>query len=305
MIFFVTVLLQDFSLAETAAEQVLTKTTLATMMRNAVTIRRVAGDPGKVYYPLQRMTYTDPKLQKEELLVNLTAASLNHRDFFVRQHLYPGTTFGVPLLSDGCGIVSATGVSAEAKRWLGKRVIINPGVGWESSPEGPEDPAGYRYLGGTKFHTQGTLSETVRSSWLDVEEAPAHLTDVEAAALPLAGLTAWRALVTKSGATVPGQNILITGVGGGVALMLLLFASAMKLNVYVTSGSAEKLDRARSLGARGGVNYKDESWEKELLKLLPAERPFLDAVIDGAGGEIVARATKSLKASYRPYFIFL
>lgn len=275
------------------------------MLRNAVTIRRVAGDPGKVYYPLQRMTYSDPKLQKEELLVNLTAASLNHRDFFVRQHLYPGTTFGVPLLSDGCGIVSATGVSADAKRWLGKRVIINPGIGWESSPEGPEDPAGYRYLGGTKFHTQGTLSETIRSSWLDVEEAPEHLTDVEAAALPLAGLTAWRALVTKSGAAAPGQNILITGVGGGVALMLLLFASAMKLNVYVTSGSEEKLAKARSLGARGGVNYKNESWEKDLLKLLPAERPFLDAIIDGAGGDIVARATRGLKASHPSLFMKL
>ncbi|KIX95868.1 uncharacterized protein Z520_08576 [Fonsecaea multimorphosa CBS 102226] len=257
------------------------------MPRNAVTIRKVEGDPGKVYYPLERMTYVEPEPEKEEAIVQMTAAALNHRDFFIRKHLYPGTTFGVPLLSDGCGVVSATGSSADAKRWLGKRVILNPGVGWESSPEGPEDSAGYRYLGGTKFHLQGTLSETVRATWLEVEEVPEHLTDIEAAALPLAGLTAWRALVTKSGAAAPGRNILVTGIGGGVALMVLLFASAMGVNVYVTSGSDEKLEKARSLEARGGVNYKANSWEKELLKLLPAEMPFFDAIIDGAGGDVV------------------
>ena len=270
------------------------------MLRNAITIQKVEGDPGKVYYPLERMTYNDSKPQKDELIVNLAAASLNHRDFFVRQHLYPGTTFGVPLLSDGCGIVSATASSADAKRWSGKRVIINPGVGWESSAEGPEDPAGYRYLGGTKFHPQGTLSETTRTNWLDVEEVPDHLSDIEAAALPLAGLTAWRVLVTKSGAAAPGRNVLVTGIGGGVALMALLLASAMGANVYVTSGSEEKLEKARSLGARGGVNYKDKLWEKDLLKLLPAERPLFDAIIDGAGGDVVVSATKILKASALP-----
>ncbi len=272
------------------------------MLRNAVTIRRVEGDPGKVYYPLQRMTYSDPEPQKEEVIVSLTAAALNHRDFFIRQHLYPGTTFGVPLLSDGCGVVSATGLSADAKRWLGKRVIINPGIGWESSSEGPEDPAGYRYLGGTKFHPQGTLSETIRVGRLDVEEVPEHLTDTEAAALPLAGLTAWRALVTKSGAGAPNRNVLITGIGGGVALMLLLFASAMGVNVYVTSGSEAKLEKARSLGARGGVNYKGKSWEKDLLKLLPTERPLFDAIIDGAGGDVVVSATRILKVSDLPHY---
>ncbi|KAJ9605612.1 hypothetical protein H2200_010269 [Cladophialophora chaetospira] len=265
------------------------------MLRNAVTIRKVDGDPGKVYYPLQRMTYSDTEPQKEEVIVTLTAASLNHRDFFVRQHLYPGTTFGVPLLSDGCGVVTATGLSADAKWWLGKRVILNPGIGWESSSEGPEDPAGYRYLGGTKFHTQGTLSETIHSSWLDVEEVPEHLTNTEAAALPLAGLTAWRALVTKSGAAAPNRNILVTGIGGGVALMALLFASVMGVNVYVTSGSEAKLEKARSLGARGGANYNVKGWEKDLLKLLPAERPFFDAIIDGAGGEVVTSGTRILK----------
>ncbi|OAP58765.1 hypothetical protein AYL99_06062 [Fonsecaea erecta] len=266
------------------------------MPRNAVTIRRVEGVPGEVYYPLETMTYVDPEPEEEEVIVQMTAAALNHRDYFIRQHLYPGTTFGVPLLSDGCGVVAATGSSANAKRWLGKRVILNPGIGWKCSPEGPEDSAGYRYLGGTKFHPQGTLSETVRANWVEVVEVPEHLTDTEAAALPLAGLTAWRALVTKSGAAAPNRNILVTGIGGGVALMVLLFASAMGANVYVTSGSDEKLEKARRLGARGGVNYNANLWEKELVKVLPAERPFFDAIIDGAGGDVVVNGTRVLKA---------
>lgn len=135
----------------------------------------------------------------------------------------------------------------------------------------------------------GTLQEMVAFPASDVELAPEHLSDAEAAALPLAGLTAWRALSTKSANAEPGRNILITGIGGGVALMVLMFAVAKGCNVFVTSSSAEKIDRAKSLGAKGGVIYKDEEgWPKTLRKLLPKDRPFLDAVIDGAGGDIVS-----------------
>lgn len=130
----------------------------------------------------------------------------------------------------------------------------------------------------------------------EVEEAPDHLSDAEAAALPLTGLTAWRALVTKSGAFEAGRNVLVTGIGGGVALNVLQFGVAKGVNVYVSSGNDEKIQKAIAMGAKGGVNYKSEGWEKELLKLLPKERPALDAIIDGAGGEVIAKATRLLKA---------
>ena len=84
----------------------------------------------------------------------------------------------------------------------------------------------------------------------ELEEAPAHLTDVEAAAVPLTGLTAWRAVMVKCGSNNigPGKNVLITGIGGGVALMALEFARAAGANVYVTSGSEQKIQKAKELG---------------------------------------------------------
>ena len=269
------------------------------IMSKAIAIRQVEGKPGQVYYPLEHMQLPEPKPKDNEVVVKITAAALNHRDLFIRQHLYPGTTFGVPLLADGTGIVVATGSGSEAQRWKGKRVMLNPGNGWKDDPEGPESPKGYAILGGTKTNPLGTLAETVTIDAGELEEAPNHLSSIEAAALPLTGLTAWRAVMSKSQQAKPGRNILITGIGGGVALMALLFASAAGANVYVSSSSEEKLKKAKALGAAGGVNYKEEGWEKKLLSQLPAERKTLDAIIDGAGGDVVEKGTKMLRVCTR------
>jgi NADPH:quinone reductase-like Zn-dependent oxidoreductase len=239
--------------------------------------------------------HPSPSSNLSQVVVTLTAASLNHRDLFIRQHLYPGTSFGIPLLADGVGIVTRTGSSPAATSWLHKRVLLNPGTGWASSPDGPEDPAGYAILGGTTANPRGTLADHIVLPAAELEECPPHLSDAEAAALPLTGLTAWRAFRVKSGAAAPGRNVLITGIGGGVALMALLFAVGAGCNVYVSSSSADKLARARELGARGGVDYRDKDWGKKLLAQLPKDRKFLDAIIDGAGGDVLARATRLLK----------
>ena len=172
-------------------------------------------------------------------------------------------------------------------------MIINPGTGWLSDPVGPE--GAYTVLGGTSTTALGTLQEIIAVPADDVELAPEHLSNAEAAALPLTGLTAWRALMTKSGNAEQGRNILVTGIGGGVALMVLLFAVAMGCNAFVTSSSIEKINRAKNLGAKGGVVYIDEGWPKALQKHLPKDRPFLDAVIDGAGSDIVGNTWKLLK----------
>lgn len=262
-------------------------------MPKSIAIRKVDGKPGQVYYPLDIITQPDQPPKDDEVAVRINAAALNHRDLFVRQHLYPGTTFGVPLLADGAGVVVATG--AKAKQWQGKRVIINPGIGWKDDVEGPEDPTGYKILGGTKVNPLGTLTETLTISASELEEAPQHLSSVEAAALPLTGLTAWRAFMTKSGNAKPGRNILITGIGGGVALMALLFAVAAGCNVYVTSGNEDKIQKAVAMGAKGGVIYKDKDWDKQLLSKLPKERKLFDAIIDGAGGDVVEKGMRILR----------
>jgi len=264
-------------------------------MPPAIAIRKVEGKPGSVYYPLETIDVPTPTPGPNDVVIRLAAAALNHRDLFIRQHLYPAIGFGVPLLADGAGVVIAAGTNPAAQAWLGARVVVNPGSGWADALDGPESPTGYAIMGGTKTNPRGTLAELMCIDAGEVEAAPAGLSDAEAAALPLAGLTAWRATVVKTGNAVPGRNILVTGIGGGVAIMALLFAAAAGCRVYVTSSSEEKLARAKELGAAGGVNYKDKDWDKKLLAMLPSDRKYLDAIVDGAGGDVVFRGMKMLK----------
>jgi len=263
-------------------------------MPKAITMQQVEGKPGKVYYPLKINNVQTPTPGPNDLIIEIHAVSLNHRDLFLRQHLYPSPSFDTALLSDGYGVVTEVG-SSVSKSWIGKKVITTPGRGWKDSPTGPESPSGYQILGGTSTIPLGVAQEVVCVEEDEVELSPEHLSPAEAAALPLTGLTGWRALVTKSGNAESGRNILITGIGGGVALNVLQFAVALGANAYVTSGSDEKLERAKAIGAKGGVSYKVDGWEKELRKMLPKDRPYIDSIIDGAGGNIVSKATRLMK----------
>lgn len=263
-------------------------------MPYALTVKEIRGKAGKVYYPLKLNLYLKPSPGPKELLVKLHAAALNRRDFFIRQHLYPDISFQTPLMSDGCGTVIEAGSDCTSNL-LGKRVVLTPCRGWDSNPEGPEDMSEFSAIGGIGAYNLGTAQDYIIVDESEVEPCPDQLTSVEGAALPSVGLTAWRALVTKSGNAKPGHNILVTGIGGGVALQLLQFGMALGCNIYVTSGDDVKISKALQMGAKGGVNYKNDAWEKALAEILPAERPYLDAVIDGAGGDIVSKTMNILK----------
>ncbi|MCJ1443565.1 MAG: hypothetical protein MMC23_004064 [Stictis urceolatum] len=259
---------------------------------NTLTLKKVDGKPGRVWYPLQIQEAPTPSPSANQLLLRPTHLSLNHRDIFLRQHLYPSPSFTTPLLADAvCTVLSPSPSSS-----VPSRVILNPGHGWKSSPLGSEKP--YAILGGTGLNPLGTAQDVLVVDKDEVVACPSHLTGAEAAALPLTGLTGWRALVSKAGITpenAKGQNLLITGIGGGVALCVLQFAVAMGARVWITSGSPEKIEKAKALGAQGGVSYKGKTWEKELKAMLPKDRPFLDAVVDGAGGDMVGRVVKIMK----------
>ncbi|ETS82677.1 hypothetical protein PFICI_04553 [Pestalotiopsis fici W106-1] len=269
-------------------------------MSRTLTLKKTPGKPGQVYYPLELSTKPVPKPGPGQLLVKIHAAALNHRDFFQRQALYPGLSFDHPILADGFGTVVALGpdVSPAAAKLLHQPVVLTPSRGWARDLAGPEQIAKFSVIGGAALYPDGTAQDYIAVPEDEVEASPSHLSPAEAAALPLVGVTGWRALVTKCGLSpsgAQGRNILVTGIGGGVALQVLQFAVAMGCNVYVTSGSADKIDRAVKLGARGGVSYRSKTWDKDLLKQLPKDRPFLDAVVDGAGGDIVGRASRLLK----------
>lgn len=236
-----------------------------------------------------------PKPGRGEVQVRIKAAALNHRDLFIRQSLYPGISFDNAMLADGYGVVTELGEDVTRKDLLGRNVVVAPMRGWESDPSGPDPKDKFHVAGGTTGSDSGTGRDYMVLSEEDVEIAPAHLSPIEGAAFPLVGLTGWRALVTKSGAAEKGKNVLITGIGGGVALQVLLFAVAFGCNVYVTSGDEDKINKAKKLGAAGGVIYKSATWDKDLKAMLPKNRPYLDAVIDGAGGDIVSKTVRLLR----------
>src|SRR5690606_31066917 len=121
------------------------------------------------------------------------------------------------------------------EQWLGKSVIINPSLNWQA--DSAAQPPAFKILG---LPDAGTFAEYVKVPVENLFPKPTHLSDIEAAALPLAGLTSYRALFTK-GQLQKGEKVLVTGVGGGVATFALLWAIHAGAEVYVTSGQPSKI----------------------------------------------------------------
>lgn len=209
-----------------------------------------------------------------EAVIDLRAAALNHRDLWMQQGNYYGASCPAILGSDGAGVVSAVGQGVDPS-WLGAEVIVNPGLAWGGS----EACAGsdFRTLGGAD---DGTFAEQLRIAAVQLHPKPAHLDFNHAAALPLAGLTGYRALVTK-GQLKAGESVLITGAGGGVAQIMMQMAAAAGARVYATSGSADKIARLSSMGIRGAANYHDADWPQTLGALEPGG---FDLIVDSACG---------------------
>ncbi len=216
----------------------------------------------------------DPTPEAGEVVVEVRAAALNHRDVWIKQGEYAGLKFPCIPGSDGAGVVTAVGAGVD-RAWVGQDVIINPSLDWGVS----------EHAQGNKFSIlglprAGTLAEKVAVPATQLAPKPAHLSWEEAAALPLAGLTAYRAVFSRA-EVKPNERVLVTGIGGGVALFALQFAVAQRAAVWVTSSSDEKIARAAASGARGGFNYTKPEWAIEAAKA-----PWLfDVIIDSAGGE--------------------
>jgi zinc-binding alcohol dehydrogenase/oxidoreductase len=216
-----------------------------------------------------------PTPGKDEILIRLRAAAFNRRDIFARRGQYPGIRFPAIPGADGAGEVVAAGENANLYP-IGSNVIINPALNW-----GEDERIYTKDFSIVGNPTDGTFAEYIKVPKENVFLKPDYLTWEEAAALPLAGLTAYRAIVTR-GKVKKGENVLIPGIGGGVATFLLQIATAIGANVYVTSSSEEKINKAISLGAVGGVNYREENWEKKLRQMM---KDGADISIDSIGGK--------------------
>ncbi len=198
----------------------------------------------------------DPRPAAGEVLVTLRTAALNRRDAWRREG--DGTPAGSIAGSDGAGLLDD-----------GSEVVIVPYLRWGSREDGPA--ADGEILG---IPHQGTHAELIAVPAENVRPRPQRLSWEESAALPLAGLTAWRALVTR-GRVGAGMRVLITGAGGGAACFLVQIAHALGAEVIVTSSTQWKIDRAVELGASRGVLYDDPEW--------PAAVGEIDLAVDSAG----------------------
>lgn len=221
--------------------------------------------------PLEIREIKKPKPVKDQVLVRLHYAALNHRDLWVQQDSVPQQP--VILGSDGCGVIEDVGEGADPLL-IGAEVIINPSLNWGNNPIVQGDT--FKILG---YPDAGTFSDYVCVSKKQIFEKPEHLSFEESAAVPLAGLTAYRALFSKARLRAK-EKVLITGIGGGAALWAMQFAVAYQARVYVTSSSNEKIEKAKALGAIQGFNYTDPEWTKQAQK----EAGGFDIVIDSAGG---------------------
>ncbi len=232
-----------------------------------------------------------PTMSAGKALVRIKAIALNRRDDWIREGKYPNIRYGGTLGSDGSGIVEAVGDEKDSS-WVGQEVVINPNIEWGIDPDVQSKK--YSILG---MPVNGTFAEYCLVDVDRVQPKPFHLDFLQAAALPLGGLTAFRALFRKGGLRA-GQNVLISGFGGGVAQFAFLFAQAAGAHVYVTSGSDEKIARAIKMGAKGAYNYKKETNYSDLWKT----RGGFDLIIDSAGGDQINNFIKILKPNGKIVF---
>ncbi len=210
-----------------------------------------------------------------EVRVQLRACSLNYRDFMTVSGTYnPRQPLPLVPLSDGVGIIDAVGAGV-TQRKVGERVIGLFNQLWQDGEATPEVLRAT--LGGP---LDGMLREYAVLRADGVLPVPEHLTDVQAATLPCAALTAWTALVTQ-GHLKAGETVLIQGTGG-VSIFALQFAVLMGARPIVISSSDAKLERARALGAWQTLNYKQEpAWGKKILALTGG----VDHVVEVGGGQ--------------------
>lgn len=226
-----------------------------------------------------------------EVLIRVMAAALNHRDEWSRKGLYPNLVDGTILGSDCAGIVEALGSEVDPA-YLGQEVIVNPASQWGENPLA--QGKNFEILG---MPRNGTFAEYLVVPVDRIHPKPSHLSWEEAAALPLAGLTAYRALVVQ-GAMKAGEQVLITGIGGGVAQFAAQFAIALGVNCFVSSSSEEKCQAALSQGVTGVFDYNSATWSHEALE----KTGGMDLIIDGAAGDTLAQLMAVAKPGARLVF---
>ncbi|MEO7083037.1 MAG: zinc-binding dehydrogenase [Gemmatimonadaceae bacterium] len=217
----------------------------------------------------------------DDVRIRVRAAALNHLDLFVVAGL-PGVTITPPwtLGGDACGDIESVGAGVTHVK-PGDYVVVNPGISdrvcdYCLAGEQPLCPK-FKLLG---EHLPGTMAEFVVVPAANVQAIPTSVPPEQAAAFTLATLTAWRMMVSRAEVKA-GENVLIWGIGGGVALAALQICKQIGAKVWVVSGSDEKLRRARELGADETFNRNEVDVAREVRA--KTNKRGVDVVLDNVG----------------------
>lgn len=233
--------------------------------------------------------WPDPAAAPGQAVIRTEASALNQLDLWVGRGV-PGIELDYPRISgsDGCGVVESVGAGVD-EAWIGRRVILNAAIPQPRSASPDHAPA-MTDLSMIGEHTNGTMAARFAApvaNLLDVGDVD----PVDAAAFGLVHLTAWRMLVSRAGLRA-GQTVLITGIGGGVALALLNIARHFGCTTIVTSRHQWKLDHALELGADHGVLDEGEDWSRQ-VRTITGKRG-VDICADSIGKAVHMSCIKSL-----------
>jgi zinc-binding alcohol dehydrogenase/oxidoreductase len=209
--------------------------------------------------------FPDPSAREGWVTVALRASALNWHDVLVRQGRY-GSPLPHIIGADGAGVRTDTG----------EHVVVLPSLNWGGRDEAPSNS--WEILGD---QTPGTYAELVSVPADCLAAKPAVLSWAEAAALPLVGVTAYRALFVR-GRLQAGESMLVIGAGGGIATMAIALAVGAGAGITVTSASADTIERAVSAGARGGVLHTEPAWPEHARAMSPENAGF-DLILDPVG----------------------
>ena len=228
----------------------------------------------------------------DDVRVRIRTAALNHLDLFVVEGL-PGVTITPPWImgGDGAGVIDEVGEDVRGIR-PGDRVIINPGVSdrtCEYCLRGEESLCiRYKLLG---EHLPGTIADHIVVPAVNVRIIPPSVPWDVAAGFSLATITAWRMVVTRARVQA-GENVLIWGIGGGVALAAMQIAKSLGAKTWVTSSSDEKLQRARALGADETLNHRTQDIARE-IRARTGKRG-VEVVVDNVGRDTWSQSLLAL-----------
>jgi len=232
----------------------------------------------------------------DQVRLAVRAAALNHLDLFILEGL-PGITLGFPHVigTDCAGVVESVGAEVADFR-PGDRVVLNPGISCGTCAMCTTDQEPLcRSFGIMGEHLPGTAAEYLVVPSRNLAKVGDHLTWAQAAALPLASLTAWRMLTTRA-RVAPGETVLIWGIGGGVSLAALQIAKHLGARVIATSSSPAKLERVKTLGADVTLDHGAQDVVREARTLT---RIGVDVVVDSVGEKTWDKSLRALRPGGR------